>query len=171
MYVYFDVDERTALRMWRAAREGKAKRAADLPVAMGLADENGFPHQGQLAAMDNRVDPATGTLRCQAVFANPQGIGLPGMFARVRLPIGSPHRALLVPERVVGSREGQKDVLIVNEKNLVESRPVKLGQVHDGLREVQEGLTGGERIVLVPRAVSGGTTVRPKETTVPASPK
>jgi RND family efflux transporter MFP subunit len=91
---YFDMDEGTVLRLARLRLAGRAPAggSSKVPVTMGLADESGFPHQGQLEAMDNRVDPATGTLRCRAVFANAQGIYLPGMFARVRLPIGAPYR-------------------------------------------------------------------------------
>jgi RND family efflux transporter MFP subunit len=102
MYVYFDVDERTALRMWRAAREGKAKAATELPVAMGLADEKGFPHRGKVDFADNRVDPKTGTLRMRAVLPNADGLLVPGLFVRVRLTTSEPHKAL--PEKKPGKQ-------------------------------------------------------------------
>jgi RND family efflux transporter MFP subunit len=86
IYVYFDMDERTFLRLWRA-RQGKDNK---LPLALGLADEKGFPHKGTLDGVDNRVDPNTGTIRMRGVFANPQGLLVPGMFARVRLTVGKP---------------------------------------------------------------------------------
>jgi RND family efflux transporter MFP subunit len=97
MYVYFDVEEGTALRLWRAAREGKAKRAAELPVAMGLADEQGYPHRGIVDFADNRVDPKTGSLRMRAVLPNADGLLVPGLFVRVRLTTSGPHKAL--PEK------------------------------------------------------------------------
>jgi RND family efflux transporter MFP subunit len=86
MYVYFDLDERTLLRLRRAgqAKDGK------LPLALGLADEKGFPHKGALDALDNRVDPSTGSVRVRGVLANPRGVLMPGMFARVRLTLPKP---------------------------------------------------------------------------------
>jgi RND family efflux transporter MFP subunit len=85
LYVYFDVDERTALRL----RQGKLK--AGLPVAVGLAGEQGFPHRGTVDFVDNRVDAKTGTLRVRAVLANAEGLLMPGLFARVRLFVEQPH--------------------------------------------------------------------------------
>jgi RND family efflux transporter MFP subunit len=87
MYVYFDVDERTYLDLRRALRDGKVKAAKleDLPVAVQLANEEGFPHQGKLDFVDNRADPTKGTIRMRAVLPNADGLLVPGLFAQVRL--------------------------------------------------------------------------------------
>jgi RND family efflux transporter MFP subunit len=84
IYVFFDMDERTFLRLRRAG----LPKAGKAPLALGLADEKGFPHKGILDAIDNRVDPNTGTIRVRGVFPNPKGFLVPGMFARVRLTVG-----------------------------------------------------------------------------------
>ena len=105
IYVAFDVDERTVLRLRRAARQDSAKgrREPDYAVLCAVADEVGYPHRGKLASTGESVDPATGTAHWRAMIPNPSGILLPGMFARVRLITGAPHKALLVAESAVRS--------------------------------------------------------------------
>jgi RND family efflux transporter MFP subunit len=158
MYAYFDVDEHTVLRVKRLIREGKAKSARDgeLPVWLGLANEAGYPYRGTVNFVDNQVNPRTGTLRLRGVFPNKDEAILPGHFARVRVPIGLPHPALLISDRALDTDQGQKIVYVVNDKNEVVSRPVQLGALHDGLREITDGLKPGERVI-----VNGLQQVRP----------
>jgi RND family efflux transporter MFP subunit len=163
MYVGFDVDERTVLRLGRERRAGKGTSALGpgLPVLVGLVDEESFPRHGQVDSVDTRFDPATGTLRCRAAIPNPDELLLPGMFARVRLMTGAPSRAILVPERAVGTNQGQDYVFVVNDRRLVESRPVKLGGHRQGLVVVKEGLKEGEWVVADGvAAVKAGMTAR-----------
>jgi RND family efflux transporter MFP subunit len=171
MYVYFDVDERTVLHIRQLIREGKAKSAGDTqwPVALGLATEEGFPHQGTINFEDNQVNPKTGTLRVRGVFPNQDEALSPGFFARVRVPIGPAHPALLVTERALDTDQGQKVLYVVNEKNEVVSRPVRLGALHDGLREIADGLKPGERVIVSGlQSVRPGVTVEPKLVDMPA---
>ncbi len=170
MYAYFDVDEHTVLRVRQLIREGKAKSARDseLPVWLGLTNENGFPHEGTVDFVDNQVNPKTGTLRLRGVFPNKGEALLPGYFARVRVPIGFPHQALLVSERALDTDQGQKILYVVNDKNEVVSRPVGLGALHDGLREITEGLRAGERVIVNGlQQVRPGVTVEPKLVIMP----
>src|SRR5262249_47553844 len=97
MYAYFDVDERTVLRVKRLIRKGKAPspEEAEIPVWLGLADETGHPHRGTINFIDNQVNAKTGTLRVRGVFPNKDEALSPGLFARVRVPIGAPHKTLL----------------------------------------------------------------------------
>jgi RND family efflux transporter MFP subunit len=152
IYVYFDVDERTMLRLRRLIQEGKLKSAREkgvtVNVEMGTSDEDGFPHPGVINFVDNRLDPATGTLRVRAVFENPRYFLSPGLFARLRIPIGEPHPATVVAERALGTDQGQRFVFVVNDENVVEYRPVKIGALQDGLREIVEGVKEGERVVV-----------------------
>jgi RND family efflux transporter MFP subunit len=164
MYAYFDVDEHTALRVRHLVREGKADSPRDggFPVSLGLANEEGHPHQGTVNFVDNQVNPKTGTIRLRGVFPNKDQVLLPGLFARVRTPIGRPHQALLVSERALDTDQGQKILYGVNDKNEVEIRPVRLGALHNGLREIADGLKQGERVV-----VEGMQNVRPGVTVEP----
>jgi RND family efflux transporter MFP subunit len=162
VYAYFDLDERTYLRLRRA--QADAPTRAESPVQLGLADEAGVPHSGKLDATDVRVDPATGTLRCRAVFPNSNGVMTPGMFVRVRLAVAPPAPALLVPERAVGTGQGEPYVLVVNDRNVVERREVRLGPAHEGLRVVREGLRPDDRVVTRDVAtLLPGTTVHPRQ--------
>jgi RND family efflux transporter MFP subunit len=165
IYAYLDADEGTVLRVRQMIREGKAKSArdVDLPVSLALANEKGFPHKGVLNFVDNQVNPKTGTLRLRAVFPNKDESLAPGYFARVRVPIGFPHRALLVSERALDTDQGQKILYIVDDENKVMSRPVRLGILQDGLREITDGLKSGERIIVSGiQQVRPGITVQPK---------
>jgi RND family efflux transporter MFP subunit len=132
-------------------------------VSNGLADETDYPHQAVLDSSEVRVDPATGTLRMRAALANPSGLIAPGMFVRVRLPLGKPYQALLVPERAVGSDKGNKRVFVVTAADVVEARTVKLGPLHDGMRAVKEGLTIDDAVIVSGQQhVQPGLTVKTK---------
>jgi RND family efflux transporter MFP subunit len=165
IYAYFDMDERTVLRVRQLIRDGKASSAhqREWPVSLGLATEEGFPHKGSIDFEDNQVNPKTGTLRIRGVFPNTNELLSPGFFARVRVPIGGSHHALLVADRAVDTDQGQKVLYVVNAKNEVTARPVRLGALHDGLREITGGLSAGERVVVGGlQQVRPGSTVEPK---------
>jgi RND family efflux transporter MFP subunit len=173
MYAYFDVDEHTALRVRQLIREGKSDspRDGNFPVSLGLANEEGFPHQGTINFVDNQVNPKTGTIRLRGVFPNKEQVLLPGYFARVRTPIGRPHKALLVSERALDTDQGQKILYVVNDKNEVVSRPVQLGALHNGLREITAGLKPRERVIVTGlQQVRPGTIVEPKLVDMPIPP-
>jgi RND family efflux transporter MFP subunit len=172
MYAYFDVDEHTVLRVRQMIREGKARSARDvaLPVWLGLANEDGFPHRGTVNFVDNQVNPKTGTLRLRGVFPNKDEALAPGYFVRVRAPIGLPHKALLVSDRALDTDQGQKILYLVDRENKVVSRPVQVGALHDGLREITAGLKAGERVIVTGlQQIRPGITVEPKLVDMPVS--
>jgi multidrug efflux system membrane fusion protein len=157
MYAYFDVDEPTLLRIKQAINEGKIgdpSKGANVPVEMGLAGEEGFPHEGKINFLDNQVNPGTGSISVRGEFANhkPKGgayLLLPGMFVRIRLPLGEPQDELLVFDRAVVSVQGRKQLYIVNKDNKVESRSVTLGSLQDnGQRVILQGLDKDEWVVV-----------------------
>jgi RND family efflux transporter MFP subunit len=170
MYAYFDVDEGTVLRVRQLIREGKVKSARDVtwPVYVGLANEAGFPHEGTINFVDNQVNPKVGTLRLRGVFPNKDEALSPGYFVRVRVPIGLPHDALLVSERAIDSDQGQKIVYVVGPDNTISVRPVRLGGLHDGLREIVEGLQPSDQVVVTGlQQVRAGLVVSPKLVDMP----
>jgi membrane fusion protein, multidrug efflux system len=172
MYAYFDVDERTVLRVKQLIREGKARSPDDgaIPVWLGLANEDGHPHRGTINFIDNQVNPKTGTLRVRGVFPNKDEALSPGYFARVRVPISALHQVLLLSERALDTDQGRKVVYVVDKDNRVVTRPVRLGAMHDGLREVTGGLKAGERVVVNGlQQVRPGVTVEPRLVDMPAS--
>ncbi len=170
MYVYFDVDERSILRFrerYRGTRpDGGPLPTLDqlkIPVQLGLTNDDGFPRTGVIDFADNRVDPATGTNQVRGTFNNAKREFKPGLFARVRVPISDSYQAVLVSELAMGTDQGQKFVLVVNEQNTVEKRFVKPGPLQDdGLRVISDGLKPGEWIV-----VNGLQRARPGKPVTP----
>jgi RND family efflux transporter MFP subunit len=146
------------------------------PILAALAEEEGFPHKGVINFSDNKINPRTGTLRVRGVIENPVVKGKnfrllsPGLFARVRMPLGDSHRALLVTDRAIDTDQGQKILYVVDDKNKVDSRPVRLGAIHDGLRAIEDGLKTGERVIVVGlQQVRPGAVVEPKLVEMPVS--
>lgn len=126
LHVYFDIDERTLLHLLKATRN--ADQAAKLSVELGLSDEEGFPHRAVVDFVSNVLNPDTGTIRVRAVLPNKDGLHYPGLSVRVRLLLGPPYKALLVPAESVQAEDGARFVLIVNDKDEIEKRPVKVGR-------------------------------------------
>jgi RND family efflux transporter MFP subunit len=156
MYVYFDSDEQTYLRYAARARDGSNWRTAKLPVYLGLANEDGFPHEGRLDFVDNQIDPNTGTIRTRAVFSNKSRALTPGLFARVKLVGEHKRKALLVRDAAIGTDQDRKFVLVVGQGDTLAYRPVVPGRLVDGLRIIDSGLQAGEHVV-----VNGLMRVRP----------
>ena len=129
LYVYFDLDERTVLQVRQAIARGKIKatKLDELPVAIGLADKEGFPLPAKIDFVNNSVDPNTGCLRARAVLPNAGGLLLPGMFVRVRMTLGPPRAVLEIPEEAIFSDQGTKYVLVVNDRNVAERRAATVG--------------------------------------------
>lgn len=174
IYAYFDVDERTILRVRRLIRAGKMKsaREAAAPVHLGLLDENGFPHTGTINFIDNRVDAMTGTLRLRGIFENSERLLSPGLFVRVRVPIGKSRSAILISEQTLGTDQGHKFVYVVNGENKVEPRRVQVGALQNGLRVIEEGLAKGERVIFSGlQRVRPGVEVKPKQAQAPSPPR
>ncbi len=148
VYAYFDASEATYLKYMRAAREGKAAASRDaVAVQMGLANEEGFPHTGKLDFVDNRLNPATASIRVRAVFDNKAGDFTPGLYARIKLGGSNQYTGVVVPDRAITTDQTRKIVLIVGANNIVQPRPVKPGALIDGMRVV-EGVKAGEQIIV-----------------------
>jgi RND family efflux transporter MFP subunit len=165
MYVYFNADELTILRALRRIREGKMpSREEKAPeVLLGLGNGQDYPFHGTIDFVGNQFDPSTGTVSVRGVFPNKDRSLAPGLSARIRVPLGESHPALLVSDRALGTNRGQKFLYVVDGKNQVEERPVTVGALHGGLREVVDGLKPGERVIINGLLrVRTGITVDPK---------
>ena len=174
LYATFDVDERTVMKIRDLIRRGEIKSSREEPrsVRIGLADddEGAFPLSGLITFADNAIDAGTGTLRVRAVVRNPRlerppwYLLSPGQFIRVRLPIGKPRSALLVPEKSLGTDQGQKYVFVVNDRNEVERRNVRLGPQFGAFRVIEDRvLKPGDRVIVDGLLrVRSGSKVNPK---------
>ena len=161
MYVYFNLNERNLLRLLKVYREKIQERGGDttstylkqenMPVYMGLADEEDYPHEGILEFAESAVDTGTGTMELRGIFVNdgrPPAL-LPGLFARIRVPVDQRADMLLVTERALAQDQGGSYLLVVDNENKVERRSVVTSQVIDGLVVIEEGLSKDDRVVVV----------------------
>ncbi|WP_457354820.1 efflux RND transporter periplasmic adaptor subunit [Roseateles sp. P5_D6] len=149
VYAYFDASEATYLKYMRAARDGSRSSSRDVanPVQMGLSNEQGYPHAGKMDFVDNRLNPATASIRGRAVFDNKQGLFTPGLFARIKLVGSGNYNAVVVPDRAITTDQTRKIVLIVGPNNIVQPRPVTPGALIDGMRVV-DGVKAGEMVIV-----------------------
>jgi len=158
IYASFDVDEQSFLKYVNPARA----KGTQVPVFLGLANEDAYSREGKVGSIDNRVDTASGTVRVRAVFDNADGQLLPGLYARIRLGGGAPREALLIDEKALGTDQDKRFVLVLDKDNHATYREVRVGANQDGLRVIESGLKSGERIV-----VNGLQRVRPGDTVAP----
>ncbi len=167
IYAQFDLSESDLLRFMAMTRNKELPDPEQTPptLHLGLPSEQGFPHIGKLEYRDLKIDPSTGTARRRGIFPNPDWSLIPGMFIKVSASIGSPVPRLLVEERAIGTDQRGDYLLVVNDKNVVEYRTVRLG-IHLGMfRVVEEGVTKNDWVVIngLQRA-RPGATVEPERT-------
>jgi membrane fusion protein (multidrug efflux system) len=177
MYAYFNLNERDLLKVMAMNRKKVQEKGldptvdpeieTDTQVFLQIANEEDYPHQGKLDFAESGVDKDTGTLQLRGVFPNPGAapVLIPGLFVSLRMPVDKRENALLVTERAIGSDQSGRYLLAVNSENVVEKRPIRMGQLVDGLRVIDEGLRPDESIVVngLQRARPGGK-VDPEQT-------
>lgn len=164
VYVYFDCDEQSYLRYTAQGGDaGQPAIGASRAVHVGLADESGFPHAGSIDFQDNRVDPATGTIRARVRLANPERRLTPGLYARVQLGSGRDDTLLLVDDKAVLADQDRRYVYVVSADDRAQRRDVKIGREIGGERVIEAGLRGGERVVVdgVQRIAFPGAPIKP----------
>ena len=155
LYAYFDIDEQTYLNYLSSSNKASTA-VSEQPVAMRLANESDYHHWGQIDFIDNQVNSSTGTLRVRAVFNNDEGRLIPGLFAHLKLAGDTQEQGILIKEKAIGTDLNNKFVLVVNEENKVEYRPVTLGDKVGSMRIIKRGLNANDSIV-----VDGLQRVRP----------
>ncbi|MEW6037533.1 MAG: efflux RND transporter periplasmic adaptor subunit [Pseudomonadota bacterium] len=158
IYAYFTISEQDLLTVrGKHQSEAASPRMPDVPVYMGLVNEEGYPHQGKLDFAGIRLDPTTGTLLLRAIFPNPDYSILPGLFARLKAPVDNAQSALLVPTKAISYDQLGAYVLVVNDKNLVERRSVKTGPPSGQMISVSEGLNNSDWLIIdgLLRAIPG----------------
>jgi len=160
VYAYFNLNERDLLKVMAMNRKKLQEKGldaaenpeikADIQVFLEVANEEGYPHEGKLDFAESSVDKDTGTLQLRGVFPNPgqAPVLIPGLFVRLRMPIDTRENALLVTERAIGSDQSGRYLLVVNSENMVEKKPIRMGQLADGLRVIDEGLRPDDQVVV-----------------------
>lgn len=150
IYAYFDYDERSVLAMRRLVEEGKLQEAPDRnqTVSLALAGEDQYDISGKIDWVDNQIDMGTGTLRARVLVTNERGLLTPGMFVRLRVPLGPEQSSLLIPEQALGTDQGQRFVYVVGPEDEIEYRRVEVGWLQNGKRVISSGLSESDRVVV-----------------------
>ncbi len=164
IHVTFNADEQAYLKYVRLAQKGQrlSSRDSKNPIYVALLDEEGYPHRGHMDFVDNRIDEDTSTILARGILRNTDLTLAPGLFATVRLPGSARYEAVMVPDAAISANQDTRFVLVLDEQDAAQVRPVKLGPLIDGYRVIREGLTGEERIVVAGlQRVRPGTVVSP----------
>lgn len=153
VYVYFDIDERTVLRLRRLENIGAIVSAMKeaVQVNIALADSEEFAVNGKVDFLDNQIDPATGTLRARATVDNSDGLLAPGLFVRIKFPVGKAEPSLLIPEEAMASDQGRPFVFVVGkdgDKTIAEARNVETGPLVGQRRVIRAGLETGDQVIV-----------------------
>ncbi|MBB3139026.1 RND family efflux transporter MFP subunit [Rhizobium pisi] len=169
LYAYFNVSE-TQVLMIKAdlAKQGRTFRQTDLPTIpaeLGLQTEEGYPHKGHLDYVSPQLDASTGTLQVRALFDNKDHAMLPGLFVRVRVPVGHNDKALLVRDDAIGTNQLGSYVLALGKDDVIEQKQVKTGQKEGPLRVIESGLDPADLVVIqgIQLAIPG-SKVTPEKT-------
>jgi RND family efflux transporter MFP subunit len=173
IYAKVDADENAILKYVKLSEEGKrvSARTAKIPAFVELGNETGFPHEGYIDFVDNRLDPGTGTVRARAVLKNwNPNLITPGFFVRVRVAGATAYQAALIPDKVISSQQGVKFVFVVKADNTLERRNVETGTMFEGKRIVKSGLKDGEKVVSTRlQLIQPGMPVKPIPEESPAA--
>jgi RND family efflux transporter MFP subunit len=182
MYVYFDVDERTVLAMRSLVEQKKIKSINEMTFRFEFANDSAtFPYEGKINFEDNKLDTGTGTLQLRGVFDNAKGFSH-GQFVRLRLYVGSPRSPVLIPERALGTDQGQKFLYVVKQETDKDGKPafkaeyrggndLELGALRDGRRVIEKGVQPGELVIWSGlQRVRKDASIMPKRQDPPKTP-
>ena len=168
VYVYLDIDERTALYYRRLQGTDRPMNSLHLDAELGLIDEEGYPHRGVIDYLEPKLESSTGTLKLRGVFQNHDELLSPGLFARVRIRSGSPAPEVLIPSRAIGTDQNQRYVWRVNVDGSISYQPVQLGEVHGSFRVIKDGLTSSDEVIIDGIAkIRPGVLVKPEPISIP----
>jgi membrane fusion protein, multidrug efflux system len=172
VYVYFQPDEQSFLGYRELARKGE-RANSDNPVRVGLASETGFPHSGTVDFVNNQIDAATGTINVRATVPNPDGVFVPGLYARVQLEGRAERMAMLVDDKAIMTDQDRKYVYVLGPEEKVKRKDIVLGGVHDGLRVVQSGLDANDKVIVTgfQKIFAPDTKVNPNPVAMSAGPQ
>jgi RND family efflux transporter MFP subunit len=171
MHAYADLDENTLLRVQSllAKKQLKLDDQGRIPVELQLADEQEFPHHGWFESLDNRVQSGTGSIVLRAIIPNSSGRLLPGMFARIRIPLSAEQDTIVIPEMAIKTDQRQKYVYVIDEKSCAQYRLVTLGPTRGMNRIIRSGLKEGDTIVVngLAKIFMPGMPVAPETSSTP----
>lgn len=167
IYVNFNLNERDALHMREMMRQYGLTPKSEVgkaPILIGLSNEQGYPHRAVLDFTDNSISVATGTIALRALYQNDDKVLFPGLFARVRIPLGEPKPMLVIPNSAIGNDQQGDYVLVVEANDVVSRRTVVKGPLGPDGCAIRSGLTATDRVI-----VNGILNARPGEKVAPVN--
>jgi len=180
IYANFNISERALLKLRKERPAGAGRIDKEkVRILLGRATDPAFPFQGHFDYADLAVDQSTGTYAIRGIFPNPDLEIVPGLFVRIRVPIGEQDGALLVPELAIGADQAGRYVLVVDSQDVVERRNVTVGSKYRSdapkfgdMVVIEDGLRADDRVVVsgVQWARPGGK-VRPEPVELPSLEK
>lgn len=157
MYVVFDADENNYINYVSQLSDNLTpENSNNTKIQVGFSGQDTFSYDAALDFIDNQVNPESGTIRIRATIDNPNGIFLPGMVARIKMQISDEYSAVLIDDSAIATDQSKKYVLVVNDQNTTEYRPVVPGGLYEGKRIIKSGLAIGDSVV-----IGGGLKIRP----------
>jgi membrane fusion protein, multidrug efflux system len=173
IYVNFNLNERDALHLRDLMREYKIElgsRVGKEPVEAGLQNEKGYPHVGVLDFADNSLSTSKGTIALRGIFKNEDTTLFPGLFARVRLPMGGARPMLVIPGSAIGSDQQGDFVYVVGSDDVVARRGIVRGPITERGFTVRSGLAANDRVIVngILNARAGVKVAPVEATPVPA---
>jgi len=164
MYAYFTVSERDLLYYQEHSKAKEFSLDTRQKAFLGLSNQADYPYKGNIDYVDNRLQATSGTMQVRAVFNNENHWLLPGLFARISVPLGQEENALLVPDQALGVDQQGEYVLVVTKDNKVEYRSVTTGILDNGMRVIADGLEPDDRVIVKGlQKARPGAEVTPKE--------
>jgi RND family efflux transporter MFP subunit len=164
MYAYFSVSERDILYYQTHSESKSLSVKRSHKAYLGLANEADYQHEGIIDYLDNRLQTTSGTMQVRAVFPNTNHDLLPGLFARIQVPIAKIPNALLVPDLALGVDQQGDYLLVVDPKNTVERRSVTTGTLVKGMRVITKGIGPDDRVIVKGlQKARAGAVVNPTE--------
>src|SRR5258708_4524704 len=169
----FVVDPRPYRATYDNAGAQRQRANSDNPVRVGLASETGFPHSGTMNFVNNQVDAATGTINVRATVPNPDGVFVPGLYARVQLEGRAEYMAMLIDDKAIMTDQDRKYVYVLGPEDKAKRKDIVLGSVHDGLRVVQSGLDANDKVIVagLQKIFAADTKVKPNLVAMSARPQ
>ena len=165
VYLNFDMSESDYLIFLRHRTKQTGQLANKVTIA--LSDEKAFTRRGTLDFVDNTLDRSSGTIHARATIPNKDLLLTPGEFARVRVDLGTPESALLVPDAAILNDQSNHIVLTVDANSTVVPKVVELGDIRRGLRVIRSGLAPTDRVIIEGvLSAASGAKVNPSNGTI-----
>ncbi|WP_337261392.1 efflux RND transporter periplasmic adaptor subunit [Serratia sp. MMO-24] len=171
VYVHFNLDEHSYLRYCTQAHQAQSSQPDGL-VRVGLANEQGYPHSGEVDFVDNKMDPGTGTIQVRAILRNPERLFTPGLYARVQFSDNHEYQALLIDDKAIMTDQERRYVFVLTEGNIALRKDIVIGRMHEGLRVIESGLDTGDVVIIsgLQRIFYPGAPVNPTMVAMNGSP-